>query len=112
MTEPQAKALVARMMAAFPAAKIPRETVQVYVEELLPLNADAGLEAVKVAIRGAKWFPTIADVLEGYWTAVETRKVRTLALPEAPLSDSERAEGLRVAREFLSRFPSTVKEMP
>lgn len=112
MTEAQATALVARLVAGFPSAHIPAETVQVYVEELLPLNAEAGLEAVKIATRGARWFPTIAEVLEAYWQAVESRVVRTPALPEAPLSEEDRAEGLRVAREFLARHGMIGREMP
>lgn len=62
MTPGETAALVSAVAAAFPAARMSRDTVDIYREMLQDLDAQAASAAVRNLVRTAKWLPTIAEI--------------------------------------------------
>lgn len=63
MTEPQAMKLIAYLKAAFPKQEIREDTFMVYVEALLPLDADVAARAVRRHTAMSAFWPAISELL-------------------------------------------------
>lgn len=66
MTEAQAKILVASLAAAFPNQTITQATLDIYVRDLVDLDAGVAEKAVESVRRGAKFLPTISEIRHVY----------------------------------------------
>lgn len=76
MTEDEAVGLVARLVDAYPGAKVRDGTVAVYAAALAPFDRAAVAAAVATHVATSKWFPAVAEVLALVAEAV-------VGLPEA-----------------------------
>jgi hypothetical protein len=63
VTPSEVKELVAIMVAAFPAARVSRRTIEVYQSELASVDRDLANRAVRRLIRTSRYLPTVSDVL-------------------------------------------------
>lgn len=64
MTEQQAGMLMAQLVSAFPANKATEDTIDLYIEYLVPLPYERTQRAVVELLATARFFPTIAEVVE------------------------------------------------
>lgn len=62
MTHKEAIALVGMLFAAYPKFEVPKETIQLYQQFMLDLDADLAKAAVVRHIATSKYFPTIAEL--------------------------------------------------
>lgn len=113
MTEAEATAVVAKMLAAFPSAKREQSTIAVYVEKLQRCNNSTGaLEAMDRLIDGhrdARALPTVAAFFEEYRGSPQYHDphhdrhfVAELELPA--MSDTSIAENKQVRVPALLRW--------
>lgn len=110
MTEPQAKALVAKLLAAYPHPRIEPLTAKVYIEAVQKLKSyEAMLEAVDRLIASERMLPRVADIYEMYHSLRD--KYAPPALPMPDLTEEEIAENLKRVRELMERY-APVKAMP
>lgn len=106
MTQAEARALTAKLFAAYP-NKTTDLTAAVYVEKLEPLNYPVAVRAVDELICSEKWMPTVASVLEVYWRieeAARERRAVARGLAEPPLTEEQKQENARQARALLERL--------
>lgn len=68
MTKEEANKIILKLTALFPNTAVPKETVVLWVEYLLPLQADIMRQAVNdfVLTPGKKFFPTPGELLDIY----------------------------------------------
>ena len=68
MTKEEANKIVLKLTALFPNTSVPKETVVLWVEYLLPLQADIMRQAVNdyALTPGKKFFPTPGELLDIY----------------------------------------------
>lgn len=110
MTHSEASALSAKLFAAFPQSGRGELTKEVYVEQMEKLqDAQIAAKIVDRLIENEVFFPVIAVVRAAYMA--EVKRAQLPALNPPPLTDAERAEGLKIAREFLSKLGG-MKEAP
>ncbi len=62
MTKPEAARLVALLKAAWPRQELAPETIRLYAEMLVDLDADAAGAAVREAMTSSRFFPSIAEI--------------------------------------------------
>jgi hypothetical protein len=103
MTESEASALTAKLVAAFPHPRVEPLTVQVYAEAIGRLkHYDAALEVVNDLIATARMLPRVADVVEGYDRIRD--RFGPKALREPPMSAEQVAYNKARAHEMLERL--------
>ena len=106
MTLQEAEGLVLALRAAFARPAWDEATKRIYVSEISRLSdVEAATEAVQNVIRHARFRPTLAEILDGYWPISrrrrEERADRTgLSLPE--LTEEERAANAERLRSMTS----------
>jgi hypothetical protein len=110
MTSEQAHDLVGRLDEAYPHVALSEGNVAMYVEKLLPLDAEIGSQAVDLAIAGSEFFPSLATIFRcvDELRAEEKRKRDEMEQRERYASEDE-IERLPIAEipglpEFLARF--------
>lgn len=64
MSRADAVLAVGKLVAAFRQEKIPKETVEIYVDQLSHLTPRTLQYAIEQAIRSSRYFPAVADVLD------------------------------------------------
>lgn len=64
MIETQAGLLMAQLVSAFPANKATEETIEIYIEYLLPLPFERTQRAVTWLMLEATFFPSIAELVQ------------------------------------------------
>jgi hypothetical protein len=64
MKKSEAVACMGLLRAAYPKFEIPDESHALYVDVLSGIDAEAGSRAVKRAIMGCKFFPSLAEILD------------------------------------------------
>ncbi len=113
MTDAEAKALYAKLVLAFPAARREEGTEKVYVEALVPwTNSDRGLMAVTDVIhahRDARTLPTIAVLNDAYSDLRDKFQVPVPQLEEPELTEKEREENVRRIEELMRDVFGAVK---
>lgn len=107
MTEPQAKALVAKLLAAFPHPRVEPLTAKVYIEQIARLGRyEAGLDAVNTLIRDARMLPRVSEIVDEYMRVRD--RYAPPALPEPAMSVEQMEENKRQARLMVARLAKQV----
>lgn len=102
---------VARLRAAFPAARFDEANVLAYAEELAALASPAALaDAVRALIRTEDRLPSIAKIREEYRRYVD--RYAPPALGEPDLTPAEVALNAKRARELAARIGRTIEDKP
>ena len=115
MNDSDAKALTAKLAAAYPRDWVGQATYEVYAEMIGELkNPVQALEAVNGLIREGNRLPPVAQVRDAYRRLAD--KYAAPALPEPELTEAQRQENVRMARELLDHVtrgvPDVDGEMP
>jgi hypothetical protein len=110
MTKAEAQKLVARLNEAYSNISLTEGSVALYVEKLVPLDAEIGSRAVEAAIAESEFFPSLAVIFRcvGEVKAEEKRKRDEVEQRERYASEDE-IERLPIAEipglpEFLTRL--------
>ena len=112
MTSPQAKALVAKLIAAFPAPKPDPLTYEVYRERLESLPSyERGLEAVNDVIGTETFRPPVALVIDAYWRLNERHQESIMQIEPPQPTPEERAANLAMAKEWAARMKGLTESM-
>lgn len=105
MTEAEATALCSKLLAAWPHTRGVNElTIDVYVEHLAPLRFDCASESVNDLICEERYFPSVSVVLDTYRRNAQRSDFQAPALPEPDVSEEQKAENIRQAREMVARL--------
>lgn len=103
MTQDEATALAAKLLAAYPYKKS-ELTAAVYVERFLTLDYDSAREAVNDLIDTAVDLPAVARVREQHDAVLRRKRMDRLALSEPDLTDEQTQENIRRANEYLAKL--------
>jgi hypothetical protein len=110
MTSAEAKALTAKLLAAFPTPKVESLTAQVYLERIETFPSyERALDAVNELIGSETFRPPVALVVDAYNRHNERHQERILQLDEVPPTPEERAYFAKMAREH--QWPSKLKDL-
>lgn len=100
MDRSQAEILLARLVAAYPRERLEEANIELYAERLERLrDFETAYRAVDLLIDGSPRFPTVAEIR----TAYKRERRDQPALPLPPMTEAERQENLRMAREMARR---------
>lgn len=108
MTKGEAQGLVAMLSAMYPRDWLGEMTFEMYAEFFTELDSyEAAHEAVRSAIKTADRLPSFARIRETYF--VKLHYMKPAEIEQAPLTEQEREEGLRMARALADRLDRATK---
>ena len=105
MTEAEAGAIVRHLVLAYPWVEIGTETADVYVRYVMGLpDPEAAHDAVVVLVENERYFPSVAQIRTEYKAALKRRKLDVPALPDAEVTEAERAANIARVRDMSARL--------